>query len=287
MKKFSILIAIILFFCNCQKEREQEVINKVEEEPVPTLDVQYSGMSNGLGEKILLDTISKTAIFHIKTNQKDWKYQAEINDKLPENEKWLSLSKSGNDLHIKAKDNYTDIDRKEKITISIPNKSLYHTESIIQYSYNPPLESFIPDIFFRKKVINSWDFWKIEGRRDARRLIKQLYIGSGGDDQYISSLVGIEVLQNLEKIECRYSQLKTIDKLPNLSKVNVYLISNSLLEHINLTSLDSLSNLHISYSKLLKSLDLNDLISLKSLSVTFPICVSYPFLGQSLIRLLN
>ena len=128
MKKFSILIAIILFFCNCQKEREQEVINKVEEEPVPTLDVQYSGMSNGLGEKILLDTISKTAIFHIKTNQKDWKYQAEINDKLPENEKWLSLSKSGNDLHIKAKDNYTDIDRKEKITISIPNKSLYHTE---------------------------------------------------------------------------------------------------------------------------------------------------------------
>lgn len=267
MKKFSILIVIILFFCNCQKEVEQEVINKVEEEPVPTLDVQYFGMYNGLHEKILLDTINKTAIFHIKTNQKDWKYQAEINDKLPEKEKWLSLSKSGNDLHIKANDNYTDIDRKEKITIIIPNKSLYHTESIIQYSYNPPLESFIPDIFFKKKVKRSWEFWEIEGRRDARRLIKHLYIGSGGDDQYISSLVGIEVLQNLEKIECRYSQLKTIDRLPNLSKVNVFLNSNSLLEHINLASLDSLSNLHISSSKLLKSLDLNDLISLKSLSI--------------------
>lgn len=269
MKKLSIIIVVALSLCNCQqKEVEQEYINEVEEEPVPTLDVQYSGMSNGLGEKILLDTISKTAIFHIKTNQKDWKYQAEINDKLPENEKWLSLSKSGNDLHIKAKDNYTDIDRKEKITISIPNKSLYHTESITQYSYNPPLESFIPDIFFRKRVENSSYIIgiKIDGRRDARRLIKQLYIGSSGDE-YIRSFVGIEVLQNLEKIECRYSQLKTIDKLPNLSKANVFLTSNSLLEHINLTSLDSLPSLHISDSRLLKKIDLSDLSSLKHFSL--------------------
>jgi hypothetical protein len=265
MKKFSILIVVALFLFNCQKEVEHEDIH--EEEPAPTLEVKYSGMSNGLGEKILLDTISKTAIFHILTNQKDWQFQAEINDKLPEEEKWLSLSKSGNNLHIKAKDNYTDIDRKEKITISVSNKSLYHTESITQYSYDPPLESFIPDIFFRKKVMNSCDWMKINSRREARRFIERIFIGSGGNDSYIRSLVGIEALQNLKQIECKLSQLRTIDKLPNLSKVGVYLHGNSLLESINLTSLDSLSSLHISDSRLLNKLDLNDLSSLKSFSL--------------------
>lgn len=148
-------------------------------------------------------------------------------------------------------------------------KRFNHTETIIQYSYDPPLESFIPDIFFRNKVRNSGSFSKIESRREARRFVEQLYIGSTGDDAYIRSFVGIEALLNLQKFECRYSQLKTIDKLPNLSKVSVYLNSNSSLEHINLTSLDSLSNLHISYSELLKRLDLTDLKSLKNLSIEY------------------
>lgn len=265
MKKFSILIVIVLFFCNCQKEVEQEAINKVE--PAPTLQIQYFGNRNGLNQNIFLDTISKTASILVETNQKDWQFQAEINDKLPENEKWLSLSKSGNTLYVEAKDNYTDIDRKENITISVANKTLYLTETIIQYSYNPPLESFIPDIFFRNKVRNSGSFLKIESRRDARRFVEQLFIGSTGDEAYIRSLVGIEVLLNLQNFECRYSQLKSI-KLPNLNKVRVYLDANSSLEHIDLTSLDSLSNLSISRSILLNSLDLKDLSSLESLHIS-------------------
>lgn len=122
MKKFSSLIVIVLLFCNCQKEVEHGVINKVE--PVPTLQIEYFGTRNGLNQNILHDTINKTANILVETNQKDWQFQAEINDKLPENEKWLSLSKSGNILYIEAKDNYTDIDRKENITISVSNKTL-------------------------------------------------------------------------------------------------------------------------------------------------------------------
>ena len=40
MKKFSILIVLILFLYNCQKDVEQEVINKVELKPKPYLKVQ-------------------------------------------------------------------------------------------------------------------------------------------------------------------------------------------------------------------------------------------------------
>ena len=265
MKKFFTLIIISLCFLfhNCQKvEKETEAIIK----PTPTLEIEYAGMLNGLKQKILLDTINKTASFLVETNQEDWQFQAEINDKLPKDKKWLTLKKSGNTLTIEAKDNYTDVDRKENITISVANKTLYQTETIIQYSYNPPLESFIPDIFFRNKVRNSGSFSTIESRREARQFVNQLYIGSSGEDSYIRSLVGIEVLLNLQKFECNSSQLKTI-KLPNLKNVQVHLQSNSSLEHIDLTALDSLSNLFISNSILLNSLDLKDLSSLKSLNV--------------------
>ena len=140
-------------------------------------------------------------------------------------------------------------------------------KTIVQYSYDPPLESFIPDVYFRKKVRTADPFINIESRRTARIFARQIYIDRYGDDIHIRSLTGIESLLNLNTFKCSNSNIKTL-KLPNSPKLYAYLNDNIFLEQVDLKSLDSLKGIHISNSSLLNILDCSDLISLTSLSLS-------------------
>lgn len=268
MKKMSILIVIAFILFNCQKEAELEVKPK-EEEQIPTLDIRYSGSYNQLNEGVLLDTVSKIASIIVETNQKNWDFKTEINDKLPNSEKWLTLTKNGNTLEIEAEDNYTDIDRRDVITISTANGVHYVTKKIVQYSYDPPLRSFIPDIYFREKVrLAEVGLFTIESRRQARIFVSGLFIEQyNANDRHIKSLAGIDALLNLQRFVCKNSNLKVVN-LPNSGKLSVSLSNNHLLEHIDLTSLDALPNLGISNNEMIDSLELGDLTSLTGLSIT-------------------
>lgn len=279
-KILPILLLLFFFLFSCQKEQPGIRIDVSEDEfytTPPMLKIFYNGTLNGLNYGVLYDTIYKSSNISVETDQKEWSFKTLINDKLPENEKWLFLTKQDNKLLIEAKDNYTDIDRTDTIIISV-NKatssgtiSSEESKTIIQYSYDPPLESFIPDVYFREKIKSYKDYGEIDSRRDAKLWIQSIQIDErrfGAIDKYIKSLKGIEALLNLWNFNCNYSIISKMDFSANKNLKIISLYNNNTLESIDISSLEKLTVIDLDGNILLRNINLTTVPSLKNLSLS-------------------
>ncbi len=282
MRKILPIFLILFFFLfSCQKEQPEKMFEEIDADSQyptpPMLKIFYNGTFNGLNYGVLYDTIYKSSNISVETDQKEWSFKTQVNDKLPENERWLFLTKQGNQLLIEAKDNYTDIDRTETITIYV-NKttstgsiSSEDSKTIMQYSYDPPLESFIPDVYFRERIksYKDYGFGEMDSRRDAKLWIRSIQIDGrfGAIDKYIKSLKGIEALLNLSDFNCRYSIISKMDFSANKNLERISLSNNSSLESIDISSLEKLIGIDFEENTILRNINLTTVPSIKNLSL--------------------